>query len=338
MKNLHELPKFADKLSYLYVEHAVIEQADKAIAVHDADGTTPVPAASLAVLVLGPGTSITHAAVRSLADNNCQVIWSGEQGVRFYAHGVGGARHSRNLVRQAQLVSDDIRRLQVVVRMYTMRFTEPVDGSLTLQQLRGKEGIRVRQAYAEASRRSGVPWEGRNYQRKDWFAADPVNRALSAANACLYGIVHAAILSGGYSPALGFIHTGKQLSFVYDIADLYKAQFVIPAAFEAAKNPVDVERRVRLGCRDAFVAEGLIERILPDIHKVLDIPEEIASQEDEFADDEARPSELWQPRVVSADTPIGQILQLRPLVADLPDKGTDHGDSDPGTGHALPAG
>jgi CRISPR-associated protein Cas1 len=334
MKNLHELPKFSDKLSYLYVEHAVIEQAEKAIAVHDVEGTTPVPAASLAVLVLGPGTSITHAAVRALGENNCQIIWSGEQGVRFYAHGLGGARHSRN-IRQARLVSDDIRRLQVVVRMYTMRFAESVDGNMTLQQLRGREGVRVRQAYADASRSSGVPWEGRNYQRKDWGAADPVNRALSAANACLYGIVHAAILSGGYSPALGFIHTGKQLSFVYDIADLYKAQFVIPAAFEAAKNPADVERRVRLGCRDAFAAQRLIERILPDIRKVLDIPEVQAAQEDEFADDEARPSELWQPGGISADTPISQILELKPP---LPDEGTDHGDSDSGTGHDLSPG
>jgi CRISPR-associated protein Cas1 len=338
MKNLHELPKFGDKLSYLYVEHAIIEQAEKAIAVIDADGATPVPAASLAVLVLGPGTSITHAAVRALADNNCQVIWSGEQGVRFYAHGVGGARHSRNIIRQARLVSDDVRRLQVVVRMYTIRFAEPMDEGLTLQQLRGKEGIRVRQAYADASRQSGVPWEGRNYQRNDWAAADPVNRALSAANACLYGVVHAAILSGGYSPALGFIHTGKQLSFVYDIADLYKAEFVIPAAFEAAKNPVDLERRVRLGCRDAFVANRLIERILPDIRKALDIPEEQAAQEDEFADDEARPSELWQPQAVSASTPIGQILRLQPLVADLTPKGADRGDSDSGTSHTRPAG
>ena len=103
MQNLQELPRFADKLSYLYVEHAVVDRHEKAIAVHRADGTTAVPAAALGVLLLGPGTTITHAAVHTLADNNCQVLWCGEHGVRFYAQGLGGARHSRNLLRQAAL-------------------------------------------------------------------------------------------------------------------------------------------------------------------------------------------------------------------------------------------
>ena len=154
-QNLQELPKFGDKLSHLYVEHATIEQCEKAVAVRRDDGETPIPAASLALLILGPGTTITHAAVKALADNNCQIVWAGEQGVRFYAHGLGGSRHSRTLIRQARLVSNDLTRLQVVVRMYMLRFDEPVDPNLTLQQLRGKEGIRVRQAYAEASRKAG---------------------------------------------------------------------------------------------------------------------------------------------------------------------------------------
>jgi CRISPR-associated protein Cas1 len=292
------------------VEHAVIDRCEKAIAVHQADGTTPVPAAALAVLMLGPGTRITHAAIRALADNNCLVIWSGEQGVRFYCQGLGGARHSRNLIRQARLVSDEVTRLQVVVRMYCLRFEEAVDPNLTLQQLRGKEGIRVRQAYAQASRATGVPWTGRSYKRDQWGAADPINRALSAANACLYGLVHAAILSGGYSPALGFIHTGKQLSFVYDIADLYKADYTIPIAFQTMAGEVtDIERQVRLACRDAFRKGRLIERILPDIRTVLDVPEEGETVED-FAVDEAKPTEWWEPTTVGADVPIGRILKL----------------------------
>src|SRR4030042_1788035 len=172
MQNLQELPRFADKLSYLYVEHAVVDRHEKAIAVHKADGSVAVPAASLAVLLLGPGTTITHAAVKTLGDNNCQVLWCGEHGVRFYAQGLGGARHSRNLIRQAKLVSNDLTRLQVVIRMYALRFDEQVDPNLTLQQLRGKEGIRARQAYADASKRFGVPWEGRSYKRTEWGAAD----------------------------------------------------------------------------------------------------------------------------------------------------------------------
>lgn len=314
MINLQELPRFADKLSFLYVEHAVIEQEDKAICFWQESGTVSVPAASLSTLLLGPGTKITHAAIRALADNNCHVVWCGEDGVRFYAQGLGGTRSSRNLLLQAKLASNELTRLQVVVRMYCMRFDEPVDPGLTLQQLRGKEGIRVRQAYAQAAQAAGVEWQGRSYQRQNWNHADPVNRALSAANACLYGVVHAAILSGGYSPALGFIHTGKQLSFVYDVADLYKVQFVIPLAFDVAKRqPENLEREVRAECRRQFRSARLMERVLPDIARALNVS--VADEQtliEEYAGDESRPAQWWQPAGLSADLPIGQILSLTP--------------------------
>jgi CRISPR-associated protein Cas1 len=340
MQNLQELPRFADKLSYLYVEHAVVDRHEKAIAVHRADGSIAVPAASLAVLLLGPGTTITHAAVHTLADNNCQVLWCGEHGVRFYAQGLGGARHSRNLIRQAALVSNDVTRLQVVIRMYCMRFDEKFDEDLTLQQLRGKEGVRVRQAYAEASQRYNVPWEGRSYERAAWSSANPVNRALSAANACLYGLVHAAILSGGYSPALGFIHCGKQLSFVYDVADLYKVTYTIPAAFAiAAENPADLERQVRISCRDRFREARLMEHILPDIAKALDVPEK-ELVEDEFAADAALPAGLWQPQSgsFSDSTPIGQVLRIRVSPHQESLKGESHDGHGPGASDAIAAG
>ena len=312
MINLQEIPRFGDKLSFLYVEHAVIEQEEKAIAFHEPDGTTAVPAAAIATLLLGPGTSITHAAIKALAENNCLVIWSGESAVRFYAQGLGGSRHARNTILQARLVSNDITRLQVVVRMYCMRFTEPPDPGLTLQQLRGKEGVRVRQAYADAAKAASVKWEGRTYQRQDWDFSDPVNRALSAANSCLYGLVHAAILSGGYSPALGFIHTGKQLSFVYDIADLYKVQFTVTLAMAmAGQDPPQLERQVRLACRDRFRQGDLMARILPDIAHVLDVPKETQDAlTDEYAEDFARPAEWWEPATVPADLPIGKVLKL----------------------------
>ena len=311
---LHDLPRFADKLTYVYVDHAVIEQDASAIALTRADGSrVAVPVAALAVLLLGPGTSLTHAAIKSLAENNCQVVWVGEHGVRFYAHGMGGARSSRNLLRQAFLATNEAARMQVVVRMYCMRFSDVPPAEVTLQQLRGREGIRVREAYAAAARDFGIRWAGRRYERGNWDAADPVNRALSVANACLYGLCHAAILSGGYSAALGFIHTGKQLSFVYDVADLYKAQHVIPIAFrEAAGGATDLEARVRRACRDTFRAERLTQRILPDIAKALDVPmtEETADPAmDSFADDEARPASWWHPQGISPELPIKTILE-----------------------------
>lgn len=294
MNDLHQLPKFRDSLSSLYLEHVKIDRHEKSIAAWDKGGFTPVPAASLNVLMLGPGCSVTHAAVQTLADNNCLVIWCGEENVRFYASGMGGTRSAAPLLNQARLASQDATRLEVVQRMYRMRFRESLGDALTVEQLRGMEGVRVREAYARHSRDTGVPWHGREYDRSSWHTADPVNRALSCANSCLYGICHAAILATGYSPAIGFIHTGKQLSFVYDIADLYKVDVSIAIAFRVAKESApELERTVRLLCRDTFREERLLQRIVPDIRKALG---ENADDE-EFAPDSdpALPTDLWTP-------------------------------------------
>lgn len=297
MDDLRQLPRFEDSLSYLYIEHARIEQHEKAIAVQDASGLTPVPAAALSLLMLGPGTAITHAAVKALADNNCTVAWVGDDGLRFYAAGTGGTRGSSGLLRQARLMSVPRLRLAVVMRMYRKRFSGGLDANLTLQQIRGMEGIRVREAYAKASKATGVPWTGRSYKRGDWAAADPVNRALSTGNACLYGLVQAAILSAGYSPALGFIHTGKQLSFVYDIADLYKVDLVVPTAFEvAAWQNVSAEGQMRVACRQKFQDARLMQRILPDIAELFDRTGLPTTPDDPAWDAESSsPGALWDP-------------------------------------------
>ncbi|HFH3816641.1 CRISPR-associated endonuclease Cas1 [Pseudomonas aeruginosa] len=115
-----------------------------------------------------------------------------------------------------------------------------------------------------------MDWRARNYDRRKWDAADVPNRCLSAATSCLYGITEAAVLAAGYAPAVGFIHTGKPLSFVYDIADLFKFDTVVPVAFRiAAKAPSQPERDVRLACRDIFRSSKLLTRIIPTIEEVL---------------------------------------------------------------------
>jgi CRISPR-associated protein Cas1 len=254
-----------------------------------------VPAAALSVLMIGPGTTITHAAVKALADNGCLVMWCGEEGMRCYAQGGGETRKAYHLLKQAGLVSDPEKRLEVVKRMYRYRFSdEELDADLDIFQLRGKEGARVRSAYAEASRTYGVPWHGRRYDRSNWGSGDPVNRALSAAHALLNGLCHTGIVSGGYSPALGFIHTGKQLSFVYDIADLYKVKVTIPLAFRiAAESEERIGPRVREACREAFREHQLLKRILPDIDHLLDISEGTLAMGQEADSDPARPEPLW---------------------------------------------
>ena len=298
MRDLHELPKLRDSLSYLYVEHAVVNQKQKAIELFREDGTVRVPIADLSVLFLGPGTSVTHAAVKALADSGCTIVWTGEDVTRFYAQGVGETRRASHLLHQAQLASDPALRMAVVVRMYRWRFAEELSPDLSLPQVRGMEGVRVREAYARASREYGVAWSGRRYDRSSWGQSDPINRALSAANALLNGLCHAAIVSGGYSPGLGFVHTGKQLSFVYDIADLYKVDITIPAAFQAmAEAPLHAEREVRRLCREKMRQTRLLDRVLPDIDALLQVartPDEGAAVVDYDADP-ALPGPYWSP-------------------------------------------
>lgn len=288
--NLHELPRFRDSLSYHYIEHAIVDRKQNAIEYIQESGRTLVPIASISLIMLGPGTSLSHAAMKVLMENGCSILWVGEDGIRCYGQGLGETRRAYHLIRQAELVCNPVTREQVVRRMYQMRFDENLDAGLSLNQIRGKEGVRVRKAYAQASKGFGVPWHGRRYDRTNWSYGDKINQTLSAANALLNGICHAAIIAGGYSPALGFVHTGRMLSFVYDIADLYKTDLTIPAAFktisESEEKPLS---RVRALCRERFRETHLLQRILPDIDHLLNIPEDVEAS---FTLDP--PSELWK--------------------------------------------
>jgi len=306
-KDLHELPRVKDSLSYLYLEHAKIKQDGHSIAVYNKQGITPVPCAPLSIIMLGPGTNITHAAIKNIVENDCLILWCGEKGVRMYAQGLGRTRNSKNIIYQATLCTIPKFRLLVAKKMYIKRFKESLTLDITIKQLRGKEGARVKKIYLDNSQRTGVSWKGRFYKRNSWFAADPINRAISSANSSLYGICHAAIVALGYSPALGFIHTGKQLSFVYDIADLYKSEITIPMAFDIVKeNTQNISQKVRIACREYFHKYRLLKRIAEDIKSVLDIKDYIRPSERNILDtsklqlkdydsDDALPSYLWDP-------------------------------------------
>jgi CRISPR-associated protein Cas1 len=240
----------------------VIEQEDHSIAAFTADGRITLPAANLSSVILGPGTRITHAAIKVLAESGALIAWAGTDGLRFYASGQSKTRLSHGIECQARHWADPELHLQVVRRMYEARFKERLAANLTLQQIRGKEGVRVRDTYQQLAKTYGVAWNGRRYDRSSWQDADPVNQALSAANAALYAIVLAGLHALGYSPSLGFVHTGKQLSFVYDVADLVKTESSIPAAFEAAAAGKDgVESRARRILRDRCCHDRLQDRL-----------------------------------------------------------------------------
>lgn len=275
MSRLRTLPKARDRISFLYFEHCRIEQDDRAIAVFKDKSKFLIPCAAISTLLLGPGTSITHAAIKTLGDNVCEVQWVGEDLMRFYAHGRSGSNNAKRLLHQVAIWSDSMQRLAVVRRMYLFRFEESLSDDLSLQQIRGHEGVRVRTLYQHWSKKTGVEWTGRNYKQDDWNAANPINKALSIANTCLYAVCQSALHSVGYSPALGFIHTGKPLSFIYDIADLYKAETTIPAAFEAvAETYFDLDQLVRKKCRERFNDYRLMHRLVHNVDQVLGFGDE----------------------------------------------------------------
>ncbi len=272
---LSELPRISDRVSFIYVEHAKINRIDSAITVSDYRGLVNIPVSLIGVLMLGPGTDISHRAMEILGDVGTSVIWVGERGVRYYAHGRSLAHSTRFLEKQAKLVSNKRTRLDVARKMYAMRFKGEDVSNLTMQQLRGREGSRIRKAYRDCSKKFNVKWEKRDYKVDDFEDGDPVNQALSALNVSLYGVCHSVIVALGMSPGLGFVHTGHDKSFVYDIADLYKAEITIPLAFELAskyKEGDDIGKLARLSLRDRMVDGKLMRKIVEDLQFLMDVP------------------------------------------------------------------
>jgi CRISPR-associated protein Cas1 len=260
-----------ERLSVIFIERGEIDMLDGAFVVVDVTGVrTHIPVGGVAAIMLEPGTRVSHRAAALAARAGTLLVWVGEAGVRLYSAGQPGGARSDRLLYQASLALDEGLRLKVVRKMYAMRFGEEPPARRSVEQLRGIEGARVRRTYQLIAQKFGVKWSGRDYDAQEWDAADVANRCLSAATSCLYGVTEAAVLAAGYAPAVGFIHTGKPLSFVYDVADLYKFDTVVPVAFKiAADPPPNAERAVRHACRDVFRQSRLLERIIPDIEEVL---------------------------------------------------------------------
>lgn len=302
LSGAQDLHRVEDRVSTVYVERSHVDRDENAVVLVNAERVIRLPAAMVASLLLGPGTRITSGAVRLLADSGTAICWVGERGVRMYAAGLGANTSARLVQRQAYLVTRTVERLAVARRMYGMRFPGEDVSTATMQQLRGREGARVKRLYRSLGEATGVPWTGRVYQPGDAMAAgDDINRLLSAGHACLYGVCHAAIVGIGASPALGFVHTGGATSFVLDIADLYKAEFTIPLAFELAAAGRVAERDARIAFRDRVADGDLMGRVVSDVRSLLldgDEGEELGGQ-------------LWDERV-------GSVLSGRNYSAEPP--------------------
>lgn len=274
---LRELPRISDRVTFIYIEHAKINRNDSAITVYEARGVVTIPVAMIGVLLLGPGTDISHRAMELLGNMGTAVVWVGEHGVRQYAHGRALSHSTRFLEKQAKLVSNTRSRLIVAKKMYQKRFPNEDVTHLTMQQLRGREGARIRHLYQQLSKEYHVPWTRREYKVENFKDGSVINQALSSAHVSLYGLVYSLIVALGLSPGLGFVHSGHDLSFIYDIADLYKADITIPIAFQIASQygvEDDIGRITRLKVRDAFVNGKIQMKIISDLQDLLDIPSE----------------------------------------------------------------
>jgi CRISP-associated protein Cas1 len=266
-----------ERAGIIFLRYGQLDVLDSAFVLIDENGVrVQIPIGGLACIMLEPGTRVSHAAVVLAAQVGCLLVWVGESGVRLYASGQPGGARADRLLYQARVALDEDARLNVVREMYRRRFGEEAPSRRSIDQLRGIEGARVREMYKLIAKKFGVEWKSRNYDRNAWDAADIPNRCLSSATACLYGLSEAAILAAGYAPAIGFLHRGKPQSFVYDVADVYKFDTVVPAAFETAakiaKGRGDgsaPERQVRIACRDLFRKTGVLDKIIPSIEEML---------------------------------------------------------------------
>ncbi|GII97529.1 type I-E CRISPR-associated endonuclease Cas1e [Sinosporangium siamense] len=291
------LPRIADSLSFLYTEAVRIVQDDTGVCaqVESPRGTDRVyiPTAALACVLLGPGTSITQPAMATIARHGTTVVWTGAGGVRTYSGTVPASLTTAWLEKQVRAWADDKSRLDVAVRMYEARFglgSAPVGASLA--KLRGLEGARIKALYKLLTTKHGIKRFRRNYDPEAWDSQDPVNKALSSANSCMYGVVHAAVLALGCSPALGFIHNGTQMAFVYDVADIYKARVTIPLAF-SLHDSANPERDARRRLREDFKAFKLMPKIVADVQSLIDPSNESPA----FSDRSSDIVHLWDPQM-----------------------------------------
>ena len=265
-----------DRAAMVFVERERLDVKDGAFVAIDSDGMrTHIPLGGIACIMLEPGVRISHAAVALAGRAGTLLIWVGEGGVRLYSAGQPGGARADKLLWQAATALDENARLNVVRAMYAHRFGEMPPSRRSVDQLRGIEGQRVKAAYQLIAQKFGVAWKQRKYDPGNWDAAHIPNRCLSAATACLHGLSEAAVLAAGYAPAIGFLHRGRPRSFVYDIADLWKTETAVPAAFriaaQAQKGKLDMpaERAVRHACRDIFRTTGLLRKIIPVIEDMI---------------------------------------------------------------------
>ncbi len=231
------LPQVKDKYPFLYLERGRLEIDDSSVKwIDSTNNVIPLPVATLNALLLGPGTTVTHDAVRTATAANCAICWVGEDSLLFYAAGFLPTADTRNLKKQIELSAAPKKSIEVARRMFARRFPDADLREKSMQEMMGMEGNRVRALYQQKAEQYQVGWKGRSFTPGKFEAGDLTNQILTSSNAALYGVLCSAVHSMGYSPHIGFIHSGSPLPFVYDLADLYKAELCIDMAFALTRD------------------------------------------------------------------------------------------------------
>lgn len=268
------LPQIKDRYPFLYLERGRLEIDDSSVKWIDSDGEViRLPAATISTLLLGPGTSITHEAVKVLAASNCMVCWVGEDSLLYYATGISPTANTRNLRRQMKIACDEKKSVEVARRMFARRFPEADLVGKKLKEMMGMEGYRVKQLYEQKAEQYKVGWKGRVYIPGKMELSDVTNQILTSCNAALYAILTSCIHSMGYSPHIGFIHSGSPLPFVYDMADLYKENLCIDLAFKLTLDMAGSYNKYRVSTefKERFLTMKLLEKINRDIEDMLGV-------------------------------------------------------------------
>jgi len=266
------LPQVKDKYLFLYLERGRLEVDDSSVKWIDCENNVVrLPIATIGTLLLGPGTTLTHESVKVLASANCGVCWVGEDSLIFYSVGHTPTADTRNFRRQMELACDQNKALEVARRTFSVRFPVAELAGKNLKEMMGMEGYRVRRLYDESAKKYGVGWQGRLFQPGKFALSDMTNKILTSANAALYGILLSSIYALGYSPHIGFIHSGSPLPFVYDMADLYKEGLCIDLAFSVTLEMAGKYDKATVASefRKRVIDMDLLAKIPGDIDYVL---------------------------------------------------------------------
>lgn len=239
-------------------------------------GDYQLPHQTVSIVLLGPGSSVTHDALRLLARHGCALAAIGVGGVRFYTAPPLMPDSSAVARAQVRLWADRESRMEVARAMYAIRFGDIVR-TRDIEVLRGREGAHIKQSYQLAADRFGISWHGRRYDRANPDAGDLANQAINHAAAAMTAAASIAVASVAAIPQLGFVHEDSGQSFVLDIADLYRHDVMLEIAFgatkEAEKTQAPVERLVRRRAADVFHRQSVIASMIDRIKTLVGVSE-----------------------------------------------------------------